>query len=102
MSTLADLDKYVQKRAGDNIIKKGREAPPITYLPSGIFLLDFALLGGYPEGRISTIVGQKHSGKTTLCHKACGNFQRKYDGYERPKKYVAWIDTEQSYDASMG
>src|ERR1700757_3037434 len=98
MPNTADFEKYVQKRAGENVLKKGAEAPPITLLPSGVFLLDFALLGGFPEGRISTVVGQKHSGKTTLCHKAVGNFQRKYNGIQRPKKKAVWIDTEQSYD----
>jgi recombination protein RecA len=98
MTSIADLQKYVEKRAGENIMKTGREAPPIGYISTGVFLLNFALLGGYPEGRISTIVGQKHSGKTTLCHKAVAGFQKKYNGVSRPKRRVAWIDTEQSYD----
>lgn len=80
-------------------MKKGREAPPMGSLSSGVFLLDLALLGGYPEGRITTLVGQKGTGKTTLYHKAVGNYQRKYDGVSRRALKVAWIDTEQSYDA---
>lgn len=99
MSSLSDLKKYTEKRTGEDILKTGKQALPFTFLPTGVFLLDFALLGGYPEGRISTIFGQKSSGKTTLCHKAVGNFQRKYDGVNNPKKYAVWIDTEQSYDS---
>jgi recombination protein RecA len=100
MPDVNDLKKYVIKRTGSEyVMKTAREAPVMGFLRSGSFLLDFALLGGYPEGRISTLFGVKSSGKTTLCLKGVGNFQKKYDGIKNPKKLVAWIDTEQSFDA---
>lgn len=99
MSNIDDLKKYSLKRTGVDLIKVGSDKPQPTYLSTGVWLLDFALLGGIQENTVSTIVGQKHSGKTTLTHKITGEFQRKYDGVANPKLHAACIELENAYDA---
>jgi len=51
----------------------------LSFIPSGCKLLDLALGGGWAEGRIGNVVGDKSSGKTLLCIEACANFANKYD-----------------------
>lgn len=99
MSNLDDLKKYSLKRTGVDLIKLGSDKPQPTYLSTGVWLLDFALLGGIQENTVSTIVGQKHSGKTTLTHKVTAQFQKKYDGIIAPKLHAACIELENAYDA---
>lgn len=50
----------------------------LQFIHSGSKLLDLALGGGWAEGRISNIIGDKATGKTLLCIEACANFIRKY------------------------
>jgi len=51
---------------------------------SGCSLLDCALGGGWPIGRVSNIVGDKSTGKTLLAIEACANFARRFpDGLIR-------------------
>ena len=49
-------------------------ARSVNYLPSGATLLDLVLGGGYGEGRIVNIVGDRAAGKTLLAIEACANF----------------------------
>lgn len=98
MSTINDLKKYAEKRTGVDLIKLASEVPVLSHISTGIFLLDLGLLGGIPERRVTTIVGRKHSGKTTTAHKIIGNFQKKYDGVKNPKKYAVYFDLEQAFD----
>lgn len=51
----------------------------IKFIGSGCTTLDLALGGGWAEGRIGNIVGDKSSGKTLLCIEAAANFGLKYD-----------------------
>jgi len=62
-SLLTDL----QKKFGDNVVKRGSEVvlgPPIS---SGSLHLDFATgYGGFPSNRVVEIYGREGTGKTTL------------------------------------
>lgn len=98
---LESLQKYAAKRNPDmNLIRKGSEGITYTHVPTGAFILDFALMGGIPENCAITFVGKQHSGKTTLAYKAIGSFQRKYDGSseDRPKRQCVFIDVERGYN----
>jgi RecA/RadA recombinase len=99
-NTIEELKKYSIKRAdGLDLIKWGSSGKlDRTYISTGVFISDFALLGGIEEGTCVTLVGQQGSGKTTLAHKITGNFQKKYDGVSRPKKYAACVELEGGYD----
>jgi recombination protein RecA len=60
---------------------------------SGSIALDIALGGGYPYGRIIEAYGQESSGKTTIGIHGMVEAQR-----SNPDKYVAFIDSEYSFD----
>lgn len=62
-------------------------------IPSGCGLLDQVLGGGWAEGRVANIVGDKSTGKTLLAIEACANFARKY-----PKGYIRYCEAEAAFD----
>lgn len=68
---------------------------------SGCQLLDLALGGGWAEGRVINIVGDKSTGKTLLAIEATANFALKY-----PKGIIKYVEVEQAFDpgyaASLG
>lgn len=66
---------------------------PHDFISTGCTLLDCALGGGYPLGRVSNIVGDKSTGKTLLAIEAVGNFLRKY-----PDGLVWYNETEAAFD----
>jgi protein RecA len=58
--------KGLQKDHGDLILTAASDARVAKSfrIPSGIFPLDLALGGGWPQGRINTVFGMKSAGKT--------------------------------------
>lgn len=63
------------------------------FISSGCTLLNQALGGGWPLGRVSNIIGDKSTSKTALATEAVTNFRRQY-----PKGKAAFRDTEAAYD----
>ena len=72
------------------------DANNIVYerIPSGSFLLDYELKGGYVKGKHVEFYGQESSGKSTLCAEAVAQFQKKF-----PKELILWFDLENILDA---
>ena len=70
----------------NNIIQPSR-------ISTGIFALDFALLGGIPLNRTTSIIGEKHSGKSMLSNKLIANVQRQF-----PDQVPAIVDLEGSFE----
>jgi recombination protein RecA len=64
-----------------------------SFVKTGCTLLDCALGGGYPLGRIVNIVGDKSTAKTALATEALINFIKAY-----PKGTPAYRDTESAFD----
>lgn len=89
---IADIEKtwgkghVVNLQEADNTIER---------CSSGSIALDIALGGGYAYGRIVEIYGPESSGKTTVCIHGMVEAQR-----ANPGKYVAFIDSEYSFDPS--
>jgi recombination protein RecA len=77
------------------------EKPNISFVKSGCAVLDCALGGGYALGRITNIVGDKSTGKTSFATEAVINFFRGY-----PNGSAAYRETEAAFDkeyaAAMG
>lgn len=77
------------------------DKPDISFVSSGCTLLDCALGGGYPLGRMVNIVGDKSTAKTALATEAMINFKLGY-----PEGAAAYRETEaafdRSYSAAMG
>jgi recombination protein RecA len=82
MRPVADVGAYFTKPTGE-----------LGFISSGCALLDCALGGGYPLGRVVNIVGDKSTGKTLLAIEAIANF------YKRWRQGHAWYcETEAAFD----
>ena len=65
----------------------------LEFMSSGCKTLDLALGGGWAEGRIFNIVGDKSTGKTLLCIEAAANFALKH-----PKGVIRYAECESAFD----
>lgn len=65
----------------------------LRFIPTGSTMLNLALGGGWVEGRVSNIIGDKSTGKTLQCIEACANFAAKY-----PKGKVRYRESESAFD----
>lgn len=63
------------------------------YISSGCQLLDCALGGGWPLGRISNVVGDKSTGKTLIAIEAAANFMKTFIMGE-----VYYVEAEAAFD----
>ena len=90
--TFAEIEKrygtigYPIRRRGGNIVQPVR-------IPTGAFVLDFALLGGIPMGKVTHLIGNKHSGKSMLASKIMGYAQR-----QMPDRKCVLIDIEKGFE----
>lgn len=92
---LSVLIAAIKKDKGESAIVAGSEKPQPGRIPTGIFTLDFATLGGFPESRISMVHGPKHGGKTTLSSRLIRGVQR-----NRPDDKAVLEDIEGAYDST--
>jgi len=70
---------------------------PYKVISTGSFALDYALgVGGWVEGRLVEIWGNDSIGKTTFSLVSVAEAQKAY-----PKKQVAFIDMEQTFDLGL-
>lgn len=76
----AEVLKELAKKYGEGILTMGGKVAPVKRIPTGIFPLDLALLGGVPAGRITVMKGRKSSCKTTLALKIASSVQRRCVG----------------------
>lgn len=65
----------------------------LEFIPSGCFLLDCVIGGGWPLGRMSNIVGDASTGKSLLAIEACANFHHTY-----PKGKIIYFEAEAAFD----
>lgn len=65
----------------------------LRFIHTGSRMLDLALGGGWVEGRMSNIIGDKSTGKTLQCIEACANFAAKY-----PKGKIRYRESESAFD----
>lgn len=74
----SDLVKKVKKKYGANLVRTAADArvSKDRRIPTGIFMLDYALGGGFAGGGSNIIWGHKSTGKTAICTRTVGNFQR--------------------------
>lgn len=74
----------------------------IEFISTGCKTLDLALGGGWAEGRIFNIVGDKSTGKTLQCIEAAANFIMKHPKRGRVKYREAESAFDQSYAQAVG
>ena len=92
-SELDETIKLLRKRYGENTVLPARDIPQPDRIPTGIFVLDLALLGGIPHNRATMIVGQRHSGKSMAASMVAANAQRMY-----PDQKVILLDIEGTFE----
>ena len=87
------VEDRIKKRFGEDAVFTFADNPlKIESVSTGSMALDRALgVGGVPYGRVTEVMGEESTGKSTLCQYIIGNVQR--DG--RPCGYV---DMEQAFD----
>lgn len=89
-----DSMESVAKAHGAGMVTRSTETVECNRIPTGCFMFDFALLGGFPQGYISMVYGYESCGKTTGLLKGVAEYQRKH-----PSRVVAWCDSEGLYDS---
>jgi len=109
----ADVVAKLQKKHGKHIVQLASEVPAmdVTFIPTGIFGLDYALGGGFAAGRVHVVYGQKSSCKTSVVCKTIASVQnrcatcqgvRGESGKCKCGEYregvVAYLDVEGTYD----
>ena len=83
----------VAKERGTQTLIKADKIPLANHISTGSFILDFALLGGPPEGFATMLLGFESSGKTMMAKKTVAGYLRKHE-----QRQVVWIDTEGMFD----
>ena len=96
-SALRQLAEDAKKEYGVPLVENAAAQPGYTYIDTGVFSLDMALLGGFPEGYVTMIYGHQSTGKTTVAMRAAATAQRKH-----PDKAVVFVDAEGTYDPTWG
>lgn len=93
VSELQGVMNAFQKVHGSNAFRPASQMQQFMHVPSGIFVLDLALLGGLPLSLQSMIYGWESGGKSTLMSRFIGQCQRLM-----PQHTVAMIEPEGTYD----
>jgi recombination protein RecA len=84
----------IQNRYGAPTVHLARNAPQPTRIPTNVFMLDFCLLGGIPHNRVTTIVGERHAGKSMIADMITASAQRMY-----PDGLAVKMDIEGTHDS---
>ena len=98
--TISDILKDIKKRYGETVVSVGAEDLRVDgVLSLGSPLLDFAIYGGVPEGRIVELSGAEGSGKTTNAFLIAASYQRE-EIKRNPDspRYIVYIDQECTAD----
>ena len=96
-----EMDKAIadiEKSRGENTVVGGDTIRGFRHVSTGSFLLDYALLGGLPEGNGTMIYGHESVSKTTMCYKLIAGHQRKYKDADMGQICV-FVDLEGKYNA---
>lgn len=87
----------ITKVHGPMVLRSADLLPVWKHIPTGVFALDMACLGGFPEGTGTLGIGWEHSGKTTMGLRFLGQAQKKY-----PDMTAVLVDIEGTYSPSWG
>lgn len=93
LSELEQLRAEITKRMGEGTINKANKIPDTSVIDSGIFTLDYALLGGLSESSINMVYGYEGSGKTTVAMRYIAGALRKH-----PESSAVFVDLEGTFD----
>lgn len=92
---LPDMLKEIGNRYGAHVVTTADKTMQPLRISTGVFLLDFCLLGGIPVSRGTMLLGKKHSGKTSLACLIASNAQTMF-----PDQRVVVMDIEGTFDTN--
>ena len=96
-SNLEKINKAIQKKFGEESVPDAVTLHNVPVVTTGLLSLDRALgVGGWALGRLHSIEGPEHSGKTALALYGIAQVQKAY-----PDDIVAFIDMEKTYSTSL-
>jgi recombination protein RecA len=84
-----------RSRYGATAVRTAAEVNQPLRIATGIFMLDFALCGGFPFNRASMIAGKRHSGKSMIGSMLIAGAQR-----AMPDKRCVVIDAEGTFEST--
>lgn len=84
---LKAFSRQVEKTYGERSLGIGLQTIEMKRIPTGSVMLDLALGGGLPVGRVSMFYGAKSSGKTTTAYRIAANAQRLCANCLRPAQF---------------
>jgi len=92
---IEDIVLSIEEKFGKGAVLPASEAKGLVIrkFSTGSIVLDYALKGGWPKGKIVEILGAESSGKSTLALIASGEFQK-----EHPSGVVVYLDLEGTLD----
>lgn len=110
-TSVRQIKKTVRKKVGRTRVQPkanleegayfARPNAELAFIRSGSTMLDLALGGGWCEGRVFNIIGDKSSGKTLLAIEAMANFVHKYPK-TKPHYWEAEGAFDEAYAAALG
>lgn len=86
-SKLKAFAKQVEKQYGERSLDIGLQTIEMKRIPTGSVMLDLALGGGLPVGRVSMFYGAKSSGKTTTAYRIAAHAQTLCANCLRPARF---------------
>lgn len=94
MASVAEIAKKLNRAyKNDKLAIMADVIPSYKRMPCGDLGVDFPLYGGLPYGRIITVSGKEHSGKTTGACVFLAAYQR-----ANPDKVCVYVDVEHALD----
>lgn len=98
--TLSGVLKDIEKKYGNNIAKFGAESLEIDGILSlGSPMVDFAVYGGIPEGRIVELSGAEGSGKTTTSFMIAASYcKTELERNPENPRSIIFLDNEGTLD----
>jgi len=99
MAGVDEILKALNKKYGEGTIVRASEATSMILerIPSGSLAIDIVMGGGIPENRVTLLVGNRNTGKTSIALHIVAQFQikmRKTIADGGKKKVAVWIDAE--------
>jgi RecA/RadA recombinase len=90
---LSKIAGEIMKQNGAGSICTGDKLPGFNQIPTGVFVLDYSLLGGVHMGLASQFYGWENVGKTSMILRVMRNFQMRY-----PDRVVVFAPLEGTFD----
>lgn len=104
---LKAIQDKTNKQYGEQLVSQGDNfVRNIEWQKTGSIILDAALGGGFPKGRIIEIYGPESAGKTSTCLLAIAQFQRDEEEKVQAdktyiKKYAVFVDAEHTFEPKI-